>query len=117
MTLATITNSITQPSKPTESTDTKVLFKIAIQLIGIKKRCRKSERHFFQLGHVPYNDGNYNAEEITEKVKAFVDTNMKEVNSIVRVSLDHVVIKNEGSFTVTQWEPFSKLNKQFDLSL
>lgn len=116
MTLATINTTVTTPSKSND-TDTQVLFKVSIQVIGIKKRCRKSERHFFQLGHIPYNDGNYDHEAMKQKARDFLDTNMKEINSVVRLSLDHVVIKNEGNFTVTQWEPFSKLNKSFDFSL
>jgi hypothetical protein len=117
MTLATISTSIVQPTKSESTNDTQVLFKLSIQVIGIKKRCRKSERHFFQLGHIPYNEGNYDHEAMKQKARDFLSTNMKEVKSVVRLNLDHVVIKNEGNFTVTQWEPFSKLNKSFDFSL
>jgi len=112
---ATISTSIVQPSKSDETTlDQVEKFKLSIQLIGIKRRCRKSERHFFHFGHRPYNNGGYDRNEIEQFVSDWIATNMKAVNSQVRVSLDHVIIKNEGNFTVTQWEPFSKLNKQFD---
>ena len=115
MTSAIITNSITAPSNSNETNlDQVEKFKLSIQLIGIKRRCRKSERHFFHFGHRPYNNGNYDQKEIEQFVSDWIATNMKEVRSQVRVSLDHVIIKNEGTFTVTQWEPFSKLNKQFD---
>lgn len=119
MTLATVNASIVQPSKSNDNDlyASKVLFKISIQVIGIKKRCRKSERHFFQLGHMPYNDGQFNKSDISDKVKAFIETNMKQVNSLTRVSLDHVIIKNEENFTVTQWEPFSSKNVSFDLNI
>ena len=119
MTQATITNSITAPSKTDENwLDThSVTFKLSIQVIGIKKRCRKSERHFFQLGNIPYNDGEYDQEAVTAKVKDFLQTNMKEVHSITRVSLDHVITTHERGFTCQQWEPFSKLNKSFDVNL
>ena len=115
MTSAIITNSITAPSNSNETNlDQVEKFQLSIQLIGIKRRCRKSERHFFHFGYRPYNDGNYDQEEIEQFVSDWIATNMKEVRSQVRVSLDHVIIKNEERFTVTQWEPFSKLNKQFD---
>lgn len=115
MTSAIITNSITVPSNSNETNlDQVEKFKLSIQLIGIKKRCRKSERHFFHFGHRPYNNGEYDRKEIEQFVSDWIATNMKEVRSQVRVCLDHVIIKNEGNFTVTQWEPFSKLNKQFD---
>ena len=119
MTQATITNSITTPSKTYEKelNAPSVTFKLSIQVIGIKKRCRKSERHFFQLGHIPYNNGEYDQEAITAKVKDFLQTNMKEVHSITRVSLDHVITNHDRGFTCQQWEPFSNLNKSFDLNI
>ena len=117
---ANVSTSIVQPSKSNDN-DTelneKILFKISLQVIGIKKRCRKSERHFFQLGHIPYNEGQFDQSAISDKVRAFIETNMKQVNSIVRVSLDHVIIKKEGHFTVTQWQPFSDKNVNFDLNI
>jgi hypothetical protein len=117
MNQATISTSIVQPTKSESVNDIQVLFKLSLQVIGIKKRCRKSERHFFQLGHIPYNEGEYDHEAMKLLARDFLNTNMKEVHSIVRFSLDHVIIKNEGNFTATQWEPFSKLNKSFDFSL
>jgi hypothetical protein len=117
MNQATISTSIVQPTKSDSINDTQVLFKVSLQVIGIKKRCRKSERHFFQLGHIPYNEGEYDHEAMKQKARDFLSTNMKEVNSQIRVYLERVVVSNEGSFTVTQSEPFSKLNKSFDFSL
>jgi hypothetical protein len=117
MNSATVSTSIVQPTKSESTNDIQVRFKLSLQVIGIKKRCRKSERHFFQLGYIPYNNGEVDHEAMKQKARYFLDTNMKEINSIVRLCLDHVVIKNEGNFTVTEWEPFSKLNKTFDFSL
>lgn len=91
-------------------------FKLSIQVIGIKRRCRKSERHFFQLGHVAYNNGKYCPDILKDQIRGFLDTNMKEVHSIVRVSLDHIVIRDERGFTVTEWQPFSDKNKTFDFN-
>lgn len=117
MSQATISTSIVQPTKSESTNDIQILFKLSIQVIGIKKRCRKSERHFFQLGHIPYNDGQFDKSEVSDKARAFIDTNMKQINSIVRVSLDHVIIKKEGNFTSTQWQPFSDKNVNFDLNI
>ena len=89
-------------------------FKISFQVKGIKKRCRKSDRHFFQLGSIPYNNGEYNKEEIISKVRDSIATNMKEVHSIVRIYLDHVIVRDKGDFTHTQWEPFSDKNIRFE---
>ena len=112
MNQATVSTSIVQPSQ--SLFESKECFKLSVQVMGIKKRCRKSERHFFHLGHMPYNSGNYDANEVKDKVRNALDLNMKQVTSMVRIHLDHVIIKNEGTYTVTQWEPFSKLNVQFD---
>ena len=119
MNQATINTSITAPSKSNDKDveTSQVLFKISIQVIGIKKRCRKSERHFFQLGSIPYNDGQFDKSETSDKVKAFIETNMKSVNSLTRVSLDHTVITKDEFCTQTTWEPFSDKNVRFDLNI
>jgi hypothetical protein len=115
MNQATVSTSIVQPTKSESTNDVKILYRISVQLIGIKKRCRKSDRHFFHFGHMPFGDVNY--DDVKQKVRDFVYTNMKQVNSQVRVHLDYVVIKNEGTYTVTQWEPFDAKNIRFDFSL
>lgn len=113
---ATIAASITQPSTNFETAPIEK-FRISIQLIGIKRRCRKSERHFFHFGHMPYvNNGEYDQEQLKSQVIAWIQTNMKEVHSQVRVCLDHVIISSERGFTTTQWEPLSKLNTRFDFN-
>jgi hypothetical protein len=128
MNSATITASITSPMSDADL-ETMVKrgeeiqkmnetnkFKISIELIGIKKRCRKSERHSFQLGHVAYNNGTYCPDILKDQIRGFLDTNMKEVYSDVRVHLDHIFISNEGGFTTIEWEPFSDKNKRFNFN-
>ncbi len=88
-------------------------FRVGISVDGIKKRCRKSDSHYFHAGYIPYNDGNYNAEEIDDLVKGLVSTNMKEVQNVPTIHLDHVIVKHDGGFKSEQWQPFSKLNKEF----
>lgn len=119
MTLATVNASIVQPSKSNDNdlSTSQVLFKISIQVIGIKKRCRKSERHFFQLGSIPYNDGSFDQAAINDKVRDFLTTNMKQINSLTRVSLDHTVITQDKFCTQTTWQPFSDKNVRFDLNI
>jgi hypothetical protein len=117
MNQATINTSIVQPSKSSEIETSQVLFKISIQVIGIKKRCRKSERHFFQLGHMLYNDGQFDKSSINDKVRAFIETNMKQVNSLTRVSLDHTIVTQDKFCTLTTWQPFSDKDVRFDLNI
>jgi hypothetical protein len=117
MSLATINTSIVSPISELREFPTVEKFKISIQVIGIKKRCRKNERHMFQLGSIEYNSGEYNKESVVSLVRAFIDTNMKDVNSIIRIHLDHVKISSERGFTHTLWEPFSDKNIRFDITL
>lgn len=115
MTLATINTLIVSPISDLRESPTIEKFKISIQVIGIKKRCRKNDKHRFQLGSIDYNNGSYDRDAIDSLVRAFIDTNMKDVNSMVRVSLSHVKVKNEGGFTSTLWEPFSDKNLDYNL--
>ena len=117
MTLATINTSIVSPISDLRDSPPIERFKISIQVIGIKKRCRKNERHMFQLGSIEYNGGEYNKESVISLVRDFVDVNMKEVNSIVRIHLDHVKQSNERGFTSTLWVPFSDKHVRFDITL
>jgi hypothetical protein len=113
MTLATINTSIVSPISDLRETPMVERFKISIQLIGVKKRCRKSERHIFQLGSIDYNDGSFDQESVTKLVRDFIATNVKLTDSNVFVHLDHVKVKSERGFTSTLWEPFSDLNRRF----
>ena len=117
MNQAIVNASIVQPSKSSEVETSRIVFKISIQVIGVKKRCRKSERHFFQLGSIPYNDGSFDQSSINNKVRDFLATNMKSINSLTRVSLDHTVITHDEFCTQTTWEPFSDKNVRFDLNI
>jgi len=89
------------------------LFKISINVVGIKKRCRKVERHFLRAGYVPYNDGEFNKEELEQKVKDVVSSNMKTVTSDIIISLDFVELSVERGYSSELWQPFSKLNKSW----
>lgn len=90
---------------------TKELFKLSVSLIGVKKRCRKSERHLLSGGYMPYNDGNYDQNEVETMAKKLISDNMKQVDSKIIVNLNHI---KQGDFVQT-WEPFSKKNVAFEL--
>lgn len=96
-----------------EQSNKKEIFSLSIQYLGINKKCRKSERHYKSSIHeMPYNNGEYNKEEILEIAKQWMKANVRQIDSShVRVILNHVIKSSEGSFSIQQWEPFSKLNK------
>jgi hypothetical protein len=88
-------------------------FKIGISVNGVKKRCRKVERHFLSLGYVPYNDGVFNQEELENKARDFVSENMKTVQGKYEVVLNYVKRKKDSYGTIETWEMFGKKNLRF----
>lgn len=86
-------------------------YKLGVAVSGVKKRCRKSERHFISGGYLPYNDGNFNQEEVENLARGILETNMKRIDGKVKVVLNHV--KRDGG--IESWEMFGKTNVQFEL--
>lgn len=86
-------------------------YKLGVAVNGVKKRCRKSERHFISGGYLPYNDGTFNQEEVESLARGILETNMKRIDGKVKVVLNHV--KREGG--IETWEVFGKTNVQFEL--
>jgi hypothetical protein len=87
-------------------------FRVGISVDGIKKRCRKSDSHYFHAGYIPYNNGDFNKEEIENLAKGLVETNMKTLKSKVYVILNHVKVDNG----IETWEMFGKTNVRFELN-
>jgi hypothetical protein len=86
-------------------------YKLGVAVNGIKKRCRKSERHFISGGYLPYNDGTFNQEEVENLARGILESNMKRIDGKVKVVLNHV--KRDGG--IETWEMFGKTNVQFEL--
>lgn len=89
---------------------TQVKFRISVWAWGVKKRCRKAEKHSFSLGYIDYNDGQFNKDEIAEKARAIVETNMKSFSK-VSVSLLRVEIGDH----LERWEMFDKRHVFFNV--
>jgi hypothetical protein len=87
-------------------------FRVGISVDGIKKRCRKSDSHYFHAGYIPYNNGDFNKEEIENLAKGLIETNMKTLNSKVYVILNHVKVVDG----IETWEMFGKTNVRFELN-
>jgi hypothetical protein len=87
-------------------------FRIGISVNGIKKRCRKSDNHYFHAGYIPYNNGDFNKEEIENLAKGLIETNMKTLNSKVHVILNHVKVVDG----IETWEIFGETNVRFELN-
>lgn len=87
-------------------------YRLGVAVNGIKKRCRKSERHFISGGYLPYNDGTFNQDEVENLAKGILESNMKRIDGKVKVVLNHV--KVDGG--IETWEMFGKTNVQFELT-
>lgn len=87
-------------------------YELSYQVMGIKKRCRKSDRHFFHLGKV---DLDFDKSHVESVIRSHVQENMKTVSSMVRIHLDYITTSQDGFFE--QWQPFSGKNIAFNLSL
>jgi hypothetical protein len=87
-----------------------VVFEVGVSVIGVKRRCRKSERHFFTVTRIPY-DENATLEQVEEIVKSFLSTNMKTIENKPRVKFSRVEI---GEHFRTM-ELFDRRNKEFIL--
>ena len=91
--------------------ETQEFFKVKIIVPGIKKRCRKAEKHLLKAGYLPYNGGIFNQDEIEQVARGLIETNIKQVMGKIFVSLDYVT--RDEHFE--RWEPFSDKNIRFEL--
>jgi hypothetical protein len=87
-----------------------VIFEVGIHVKGVKRKCRKSERHYFSVTKIPY-DENATLDQVRDVVKAFLETNMKSVEGRPIVKFSRVEI---GEHFRTM-ELFDKRNKEFVL--
>jgi hypothetical protein len=74
---------------------TEIKFSISVYVHGVKKKCRKVERHSLKLGYIPYNDGSFDKEAISQKVRDIVATNMKSVSSPIQVQMLRIELKKD----------------------
>jgi hypothetical protein len=89
------------------------LYKIGISVTGVKKRCRKSDRHYLPMGYIPYNEGQIDQAEIEARAKDFVAENMKSVVGNFKVCLNFIERKKDDYGTIETWEMFGNENKSF----
>jgi len=75
----------------------KEFFKIGFSVYGVRSKCRKSEPHYFRLGYIDFNGGNFNKEEIEERILNAAKINMRKIESEIHVNLDYVIVENENN--------------------
>jgi len=89
----------------------KELFKLSILVVGVKKRCRKVETHILDAGYIPYSEEILNQDELIDKARNLVNTNMKTVQGVPVLKLNHVK-ERDG---IIKWELFSSKHKEIEI--
>jgi hypothetical protein len=83
------------------------MYKVYVMVWGVKKRCRVSKRHVLNMGYIPYNDGVYDKEALTQKAKDFVSTNLKKVEEAPVLNLSYVEVGYDNGFRSEMWQAHS----------
>jgi hypothetical protein len=104
-----------KPEQRIDMSETKkVVFEIRVYVFGIKRKCRKADRHSFNLGSIDYNDGAFNRDEIEQKARDVVATNMKElIGDKIQVQL----LRMEIGEHFRSFEMFDKRHVNFNLPI
>lgn len=93
--------------------NTQVKFSINVYVYGVKKKCRKSERHSFKLGYIDWNEGSFNKEEISQKARDIVASNMKTASSPISVQMLRVELKKDSWGTSQTFMMFDERHVNF----
>ena len=90
-------------------------YRASLDVVGVKKRCRKTARHRFNLGYYPLTAG---LDDLRPKINQVLVKDMKE-SIKARLSLDLVEVLGEGA--MVRWSPFDEKTKahqkEFDLNV
>jgi hypothetical protein len=83
-------------------------FRLSVSVTGVKKKCRKPDRHLFNMGYMEYNPNmtDEQKQEVVQKAKDLLAVNMKSFLNGFTVNLNHVTLRDE----LEMWEPFAETN-------
>ena len=98
------------------SENKRVLFEISVYVFGVKRKCRKADRHSFKLGSIDWNEGAFSQDEIEQKARDIVATNMKEVQGqFIKVQMLRVEKSSDNGFTSTSFQMFDDRHVNFEI--
>lgn len=90
------------------------MLKVYVTCNGIKKRCRKIERHMLKLGNQPLS---VSVELMKSSAYELLSKTMKTYSGAV-LHLDYVEISDrEGGFLVETWKPFDDRHQRLALDV
>jgi len=94
----------------------RVVFEINVYVFGVKRKCRKSEKHSFKLGSIDYNEGAFNRDDIEQRARDIVATNMKAVEGqYITVQMLRVEKSSDNGFTSTSFQMFDDRHVNFQV--
>ena len=95
----------------------RVVFEINVYVFGVKRKCRKSEKHSFKLGSIDYNEGAFNRDDIEQRARDIVATNMKAVEGqFITVQMLRVEKSSDNGFTSTSFQMFDNRHVKFQFA-
>jgi hypothetical protein len=96
-----------------QENSTQIKFSISVYVVGVKKKCRKVEKHFLKLGYIDYNEGIFDKDAVSQKARDIVATNMKSVSSALKVQMLRVELKKDEWGTSQSFEMYDKRHVYF----
>jgi hypothetical protein len=91
----------------------RTVFEVSVYCAGVKKRCRKADRHSFNLGEIEFKElSSEDVNAFMEKAKTSLKENMKETQKAIL----HFRKVSIGDMFKTM-ELFDKANKDFNIEL
>lgn len=88
-------------------------WRVGVRCFGIKKKCRKAERHYFPMG---YRALDCNQETLKENALQFLMENMRDFES-PEIHLAYVTLTDHGDYQSETWEPFAGKDKKIVLGV
>jgi len=102
-----------------------VFYMVQVFATGVKKKCRKVQRHMLPMGYTSYKqnlsesdrEGLKKAAKLTigAAMRSIYDDNRNCYISLIRVTRTKVFYKNEPAYFSESWEPFHELNQGFKI--
>jgi hypothetical protein len=99
----------------TQQNEKQVKFSITVYVHGVKKKCRKSERHSLKLGSIDWNEGSFDKEAVSQRARDIGATNMKSTSGRIQVQMLRVEFKKENGFTSTSFMMFDERHVNFNV--
>lgn len=95
-----------------------VIYEISVNVIGVKKRCRKSDRHSLKIAEIDFKElSSDDVEKFTDIAKEALRTNMKAFPANAVLQFTRVKFENDSGVIIRQMMYPDPANKSFNIAL